>query len=170
MPASEADIREALALYLEDAVTAEKTGVAVERRFRQLRRIDRGRRKAIMGADLYYLEVLPAGGGASFGDRAPDQTWRTRQYPYQVTLYHRFSDADTYGASSQATWDPIVQAFVAALGAGSFLPPSGYTGTYTGRIDIPDPPSIVLDILPLDEGYDDTAHVAQATFTLTDQP
>ena len=167
MPAAEADIREALTLYLADELETVKPGLRTERRFRALRRMTRDRRIDVMGPDLYYLEVIPAG-DMGLGDRGPAQAFRTREYPYVVTLYHAFEDADAYGSASQSTWDRIAQAMIEAVAQGTFLPPDA--AAYTGRVDIIGTPSLTLDVVPMGSNARDACHVIRATLRLSDQP
>jgi len=162
MAAAETDIREALLLYLKGAAEAVKSGLATEKRFRLLRGMNRSQRLDVMGADLYYLEVFPA--SIDFADADPSRFARDRAYEYTVALHHRYTDADTYAASSQATWDPIAQAVVEALADGTFLPPSA--ATHTDRIDI-DVTTLALDIQPLDEAFQDVVHTLACTLTCT---
>lgn len=161
MTAKEADIREALAAYLTQAAEAEEVGLTTERRFRMLRGINRSERLAIMGDDLYYLEVLPT--GMQLADQAPDRSYRDRIYTYNAALHHRYQDADTYAAASQSTWDPIQQAVVEAVAEGSFLPTAG---NFAERVDLEmEGEGGTLDIQPLDQSYQDVVHTLAMTLT-----
>lgn len=162
MSAAEADIREGLAAYLRDAAEAVKGGLTTERRYRQLRGINRRQRLDIMGPDLYYLEVLPTEIGLD--DVDPSRFARDRVYTYNVALHHRYEDADTYAAASQSTWDPIAQAVIEAVAERSFIPPEG---GYTERLDLTLDPGATLDIQPLDERYQDIVHTLSMTLTCT---
>lgn len=160
--AAEADIREGLAAYLRDAADAVKAGLAVERRYRELRGINRGERLAIMGDDLYYLEVLPT--DLAFDDVDPSRFARDRVYTYSVALHHEYEDADTYAAASQSTWDPIAQAVLEAVAERSFIPTEG---GFSERIDLELDGAATLDIQPLDERYQDIVHTLAMTLICT---
>lgn len=160
---AEADIREALAAYIGDAAEAIKGGLAAERRYRQLRGINRRERLDIMGTDLYYLEVLPT--EISLDDVDPSRFARDRVYSYNVALHHRYEDADTYAAASQSTWDPIAQAVIEAVAERSFIPTAG---AFSERVDLElDAGGATLDIQPLDERYQDIVHTLSMTLTCT---
>ena len=158
--ATEEDIREGLLSYLAAEVQAVQAGVQTERRFRQIRGLSRSQRLDLMGQDLYYLEVLPT--GIALTDPAPDDSLRQREYSYTATLFFRYEDADTYAASSQATWDPIAQAMIEALAEGSYTDNAGRR--YVETTDL------TLDIQPLDEAFQDVVHSLTATITVTDTP
>lgn len=159
--AAEHDIRESLLAYLAGEVETVKSGVKTERRFRQIRGLSRGQRLDLMGQDLYYLEVLPT--DIALADPAPSDVRRQREYSYTATLFHRYEDADTYAGSSQSTWDPIAQAMVEALAAGSYVDPS-QSRRYLETA------SASLDIQPLDESFQDVVHSLTASITITDTP
>jgi hypothetical protein len=101
--------QEALTEFCADALTAVKSGLKYSARFREVPSGRRAQNQAI-GDPAYYLETwLPAEGSSETTDVLEGEALEVR-HRFVVSLWLEYEDADSYAASSQATYEKLVEA------------------------------------------------------------
>jgi len=134
---------------LTAALEGIKPGLKTADRYRRVTEVEPGtpERRRVMNEDgagtdthaTYYLEVLAIRGGAptsstGIDDRGEAGTPYEVAHTLTVTLWLAYADADTYAASSQATWDTLTE------GSAGLLPTlrqAGYADADVGGTCIP---------------------------------
>jgi len=161
-PSTNAKI-EALAEYLENALTAVRAGLNVETRYRRASETghNRGDQRQVLGEPVYYLEVLPASADFVADSRDPSGTYQRRAHDLQVVFLFAYEDGADRSSASQATFNDLLDVLHEAVGEGHL--------TTGGGPQTMEPQTFDHQFSDLGGRGDVLAHELTFTVTLTDQ-
>lgn len=101
--------RDLLKAFLLDVVQHYDQGYTLEDRLRMatFQQTSRAERIEIMGENYAYGEVLHRPSQTPDGQRSAKSTTRNKPHTFDVFLWHKLDDGDSYEQSSQKLWDDL---------------------------------------------------------------
>lgn len=104
--------RDLLKAFLLDVVQNYDPDYTLEDRLRMatFNQTSRAERLAIMGKNYAYGEVLHRPSQTPDGQRSAKSTTRNKPHTFDVFLWYKLDDADSYAQSSQKLWDDLTEA------------------------------------------------------------
>ena len=171
MAVSMTEKRQALTDYCVSILTAHQVGLKAEQRFRRETELQgtRKERVAVMGDPAYYLEVIETGPTER---TAKDEQGRFLGglHRFRVTFYLQYADDASYSASSQKTFDDMVESTADPLGLLPALRCLGLETLSAGgeQLRLRQPSDDVKDVVPLDGQAQEAAHLLTFTIAVED--